>query len=84
MLERHDIGQKCFGVYLGTVIQHMTHGQLKVHIQGIYPEDWKNKPSMLPICRQITPQFAGSHNGNGAFSYPNIGSTVVCMFANGD
>lgn len=84
MHDKHDIGSKCFGVYLGTVVQHMTHGQLKVHIQGIYPDEWFNKPSMLPTCRQITPQFAGSHDGNGTFSYPNIGSTVVCMFANGD
>jgi uncharacterized protein involved in type VI secretion and phage assembly len=32
----------------------------------------------------MTPQFAGSNNGNGVFSYPNIGSTVICVFANGD
>lgn len=79
-----DIGNKLFGIYLGTVLQHLSHGQLKVYIQGIYPEEWINDPDRLPVCRQIVSQFAGSHNGNGVFSYPNINSTVVCMFANGD
>lgn len=82
--QKYDIGCKCFGVYLGVVIQHLTHGQLKVYIQGVYPEEWQAKPELLPICHQVVPQFAGSHNGNGVFSYPNIGATVVCMFANGD
>ena len=80
----YDIGRKCFGVYFGVVIQHLTHGQLKVYIQGVYPEEWQAKPELLPICHQVVPQFAGSHDGNGVFSYPNIGATVVCMFANGD
>ena len=84
MQEHYDIGRKCFGMYLGTVVQHLTHGQLKVYIQSIYPEEWAQQPSLLPICHQVTPQFAGSHEGNGVFSYPNIGSTVVCFFANGD
>lgn len=79
-----DIGNKLFGIYLGTVLQHLSHGQLKVYIQGIYPEEWINEPDRLPVCQQIVSQFAGSHNGNGVFSYPNINSTVVCMFANGD
>lgn len=79
-----SIGNKCFGIYLGTVLQHLTHGQLKVYIQGVYPEEWMTQPDILPICHQIVPQFAGSNNGNGVFSYPNINSTVVCMFANGD
>lgn len=71
-------------MYLGTVVQHLTHGMLKVYIQGIYPEDYAYKPENLPTCLQIAPQFGGSCNGNGTFSYPNIGSTVVCFFANGD
>ena len=84
MDQHFDIGKKCFGIYLGTVVQHLTHGQLKVYIQGIYPQEWAETPALLPICQQVTPQFGGSHDGNGTFSYPNIGSTVVCMFANGD
>lgn len=80
----HSTGIKCYGMYLGTVVQHLTHGLLKVYIQGVYPPEWEQTPSMLPICQQVTPQFGGSNNGNGTFSYPNIGSTVVCMFANGD
>ena len=80
----HSTGIKCYGMYLGTVVQHLTHGLLKVYIQGVYPPEWEQTPSMLPICQQVTPQFGGSSNGNGTFSYPNIGSTVVCMFANGD
>lgn len=75
---------QCFGIYLGKVVQHLSHGQLKVYIHGVYPAEWETKPDLLPICMQVTPQFAGSNNGNGVFSYPNIGSTVVCMFANGD
>jgi hypothetical protein len=55
-----------------------------VYVHGVYPSEWESKPELLPICMQMTPQFAGSNNGNGVFSYPNIGSTVVCVFANGD
>ena len=84
MANNIDIGRKCFGIYFGTVLQHLTHGQLKVYIQGIYPEEWITQPELLPTCRQIVSQFGGSHDGNGVFSYPNIGATVVCMFANGD
>lgn len=79
-----ETGKKCFGLYFGTVLQHLTHGQLKVYIQGVYPEEWKSQPDLLPICMQVVPQFAGSQDGNGVFSYPNIGATVACMFANGD
>ena len=75
---------QCQGIYLGKVIQHLAHGQLKVYIHGVYPAEWENRPELLPICMQMTPQFAGSNNGNGVFSYPNIGSTVICVFANGD
>ena len=32
----------------------------------------------------MVPQFGGSHSGNGLFSYPNVGATVLCTFANGD
>lgn len=32
----------------------------------------------------MTPSFGGNYNGNGCFSYPNIGATVVCSFLNGD
>lgn len=75
---------RCYGIYIGTVLQHLSHGKLKVYVHGIYPESCMNDPSTLPTCMQIVPQFGGSHNGNGVFSYPNVGSTVVCSFANGD
>lgn len=30
------------------------------------------------------PVFGGNYCGNGVFSYPNIGTAVVCQFFNGD
>lgn len=84
MIESHPSGNKLTGFYLGTVIRHLPHGRLKVWIPSIWPDEWKDKPERLPACMQITPQFAGSNQGNGVFSYPNIGSTVFCGFANGD
>lgn len=77
-------GRRCDGIYIGTVVQHLTHGQIKVFIPDIYPLKWQKTPEMLPVCTQMVAQFGGSYNGNGVFSYPNIGATVVCICANGD
>lgn len=72
------------GIYYGTVLKHLAHGRCKIYIPVAYPEEYKDNPDMLPSARQASPIFTGCHNGNGMFSYPNIGSTVVCMFINGD
>lgn len=72
------------GLYRGKVVQHLNAGRLKVFIPGLYPDDWENKPQYLPVCEQCTPLFAGNVDGNGMFSYPNIGTTILCMFANND
>lgn len=75
---------KFAGLYRGKVVQHLNAGRLKVFIPGVYPDIWENQPQYLPICEQSTPLFAGTNNGNGMFSYPNIGTIVLCMFANND
>lgn len=72
------------GIYYGTVLKHLAHGRCKIYIPVAYPEEYRDKPDMLPSARQASPIFTGCHNGNGLFSYPNIGSTVICMFINGD
>ena len=84
MIHELPESNKLAGFYIGTVLKHMSHGMLKVWIPSVYSDEYKENPDILPNCMQITPQFCGSMNGNGVFSYPNIGSTVVCGFANGD
>lgn len=39
---------------------------------------------MLPPAEQASPISFGTNSGLGVFSYPNIGSTVWCFFANED
>ncbi len=75
---------KLNGFYRGTVLQHMSNGMCKVFVYGVYPDDWSNRPEMLPPAEQASPLFAGANLGNGVFSYPNVGATVWCFFANGD
>lgn len=77
-------GNKLTGLYRGKVIQHLPHGKLKVFIPSVYPDFCEVDPSTLPDAEQLTPIFAGSSQGNGIFSYPNIGSIVMCQFINGD
>lgn len=84
MIVQSQLGLRCQGLYRGTVIQHLPHGRLKVFIYGVYPDEYLDHPELLPICEQITPLWGGSCNGNGSFSYPNIGSTVFVQFANED
>ena len=84
MIEESPIGSKVTGFYLGKVMMHLNHGMLKVFIPGVYPDSMKDQPELLPNCMQVVSQFGGSHAGNGLFTYPNIGSTVVCSFANND
>ena len=84
MIEERNSGNRLAGVYRGKVLQHMTHGYCKIMIHGVYPAEWENNPEMLPKAEQASPLFGGTFDGNGTFSYPNIGATVWCMFANGD
>ena len=84
MVISSDSGLRCQGLYRGKVIQHLPHGRLKVFVYGVYPEELINQPDFLPICEQITPLWGGTYQGNGSFSYPNIGSTVWVQFANED
>lgn len=76
--------QKLFGLYRGKVVRHLNRGMLKVYVPGVHPPEWESQPQYLPDCEQSTPLFAGNANGNGMFSYPNVGAIVLCMFFNGD
>ena len=84
MLIHHQSGNRCQGLYRGVVVKHLQHGRLKVFVYGVYPEEYINQPDYLPICEQITPLWGGTYQGNGSFSYPNIGSTVFVQFLNDD
>ena len=72
------------GFYRGTVIQQLEHGLCKIYVYGVYHKSFIDNPDRLPIAEPATPLFGGGNNGNGLFSYPNIGSTVWVFFANGD
>lgn len=84
MIQNISSGNKLTGIYLGTVIQHCTHGYCKIWIPAVYPLEWKDRPDMLPAATQASSIFGGTNTGSGVFSYPNIGSIVYCFFANGD
>lgn len=75
---------KLNGFYRGRVLEHMSDGMCKVFVYGVYPDEWQNSPEKLPPAEQASALFAGSNMGNGVFSYPNVGATVWCFFANGD
>jgi len=84
MLEKTEVGNKLVGIYRGIVLKHLPHGYCKIMIPGVYPLSLSSYPDELPSAEQATSLFAGANNGNGIFSYPNIGATVWCLFANGD
>lgn len=75
---------KLTGIYRGKVIRHLPHGRLKVYIPSVYSAEYETNSDLLPVAEQLTPLFAGTNKGNGVFSYPNIGSIVMCQFINGD
>ena len=79
-------GVKLNGFYRGKVVKHCIsgYGRCKVFIPGVYPDEKENDPNSLPDAEQISPLFGGSLDGNGVFSYPNLGSIVICGFWNGD
>ena len=84
MIQEFQGGNKLAGIYLGTVIQHCTHGYCKIWIPSVHPHEWCTQPDKLPAASQATSIFGGTNNGSGVFTYPNIGSIVYCFFANGD
>lgn len=84
MFLNNDQGIKLSGFFKGKVVKHCDFGKCKIWIPGIYPDDLEEKPEKLPDAIQVAPMFGGSFKGNGVFSYPNIGSIVVCGFLNED
>lgn len=74
------------GFYLGKVLKHLPYGKIKVWIPGVFEDKYQDpgKWKELPDCVQLSPIFGGVYQGNGMFSYPNIKSTVMCLFINGD
>lgn len=76
--------KKLFGFYRGTVLKHLTFGRCKVYIHGVYDPTLMDTPDLIPDAEQAASLFGGCNTGNGVFTYPNIGTTVWCFFANGD
>lgn len=80
-------GLKFYGNYRAKVLYHGNHGQVKLNVLGITPEEFVSDKSLsaaIPWAEPASPLYAGTHAGNGVFSYPNIGSTVWCFFEDGD
>ena len=75
---------KLVGLYRGKVLRHLPHGKLKVFVPSVYPAELEGTPERLPDAEMVVPMFGGNNYGNGVFSYPNVGATVVCQFMNGD
>jgi len=79
-----DYGLRYDGFYRGIVVQHCDHGKCKVFIPTVYAQEYADDPNKLPLAEQASPLFGGTNNGNGMFSYPNIGTVVWCFFQDGD
>lgn len=81
-----DTGIRLDGFFRGKVIKHCSMGKCKVFVPGVYPAAYATpkEADNLPDAEQITPLFGGSNKGNGVFSYPNLDSTVIVGFWNGD
>ena len=86
MIVEHPSGNRLTGFYRGTVLKHLSKGFCKIWIPGVYPNEWNSyeNADKLPSAEQASPLSFGTNSGLGVFSYPNIGSTVWCFFANDD
>ena len=86
MIQQTPSGNKLTGFYRGTVLKHLSNGFCKIYIPSVYPQQWNSyeMADNLPSAEQAAPLSFGCNKGLGIFSYPNIGSTVWCFFANGD
>ena len=82
--DESSTGNRLVGTYRGLVLKHLPHGKCKIYIPGVYAEEFLTDPDNLPTAQPKTPLFAGTNNGNGIFSYPNLSSIVWCTFMNGD
>ena len=86
MIQQTPSGNKLTGFYRGQVLKHLSNGFCKIYIPGVYPQEWNTTAAAdnLPSAEQAAPMCFGTNDGLGIFSYPRIGSTVWCFFANGD
>lgn len=84
MITSVSTGNKVSGFYRGKVLTHEKSGKCKIMIYGVYPDEWEFKPKFLPMAEQATGIGFDNVNGNGFFSYPDIGAFVWCFFANED
>lgn len=84
MIIEESTGNRVSGIFRGIVLKHLPHGRCKIFIPGVYDYTYQNNPDLLPSAQPKTPLFAGTNNGNGCFSYPNLSSIVWCEFLNGD
>ena len=84
MIQDSPVGCKLNGFFRGEVIQHLTHGYCKIFIPSIHPIEWRDQVDLIPPAEQASSLFAGTNNGSGEFTYPNIGSIVWVFFANND
>ena len=74
------------GFYRGVVKQHRRQGRCKIFIAGVHDPEWDTPENVneLPSAEQIVPIIAPSNGKDGVFTYPAIGSVVLCGFFNGD
>ena len=86
MIQQTPSGNKLTGFYRGKVLKHLSNGFCKIYIPSVYSQELSSykMADNLPSAEQAAPLSFGCNHGNGVFSYPNIGSTVWCFFANGD
>ena len=84
MIQDNASGNRLTGKYRGQVLKHLPHGRCKIYVPGVYSEEFLRDPDLLPSAEQATTMFAGTNEGNGVFTYPNLSSIVWCEFSNGD
>ena len=84
MLVECDTGDRLEGLYRGIVLKHLPHGKCKIFIPGVHSPSWYDDPDLLPTAQQKACLFAGTNEGNGVFTYPNLSTIVWCQFLNGD
>jgi len=91
-MDTTDAGwKKITGFQRGIVKAHSNFGRCKIYWPAAMPAEWNKDDNVdnLPDAEQATSLFMfgsanDSNNGNGVFSYPEIGSIVWGFFENGD
>lgn len=90
MIEKVKGVDQVTGFYRGIVKKHLDNGRCKIWIPAVYDIKYKDSYDSLPDAQQATPLFGVSSgtddaaNGNGLYSYPEIGTIVWCFFENND